>query len=340
MNPKYLPFDTSYWIEMKIGSDVFRPRLPFGASAYAFYSLNADTVDGKHATELMGAHYQQAVTVAKSGGDYTTISGALSAINPSAANPYLIMVMPGVYEETIQLKSFVELKGSGRNSCKIFSSSGTPLIADGVGSASVEGFTLEAGVLYGLVCQGNSCPRINDCRIIARANHTVVAVLCKDNSAPWITNCELLGRDNGIKCEDSASPVVNNSQIEGDKAVWIDNALASPKINYSQIIGTIQNPNNSTKYQINNCTDAEGKLIGVTQAITAGTATYALNALNADMVDGKHASDLEKADYDHVLIVAKTGVIMLPSPLLWQVYNRLQIIDTLSWLCPGRMMIQ
>jgi len=123
--------------------------LPLGAAAYAFYSLNTDTVDGKHATELMGAHYQQAVTVAKSGGDYTTISEALSAITPSANNPYLIMVMPGVYEETVQLKSFVELRGSGRNSCKISSSSGTPLTMDGVGSASVQGVTIEARELMG-----------------------------------------------------------------------------------------------------------------------------------------------------------------------------------------------
>ncbi|MDI6782265.1 MAG: right-handed parallel beta-helix repeat-containing protein, partial [bacterium] len=303
--PLNLPFDTSYWIETKIVDQVLRPRLPFGAAAYAFYSINADTVDGKHATDLMGAHYQQAVTVAKSGGDYTSISSALAAISPSADNPYLVMVMPGVYEEAVQLKSFVELRGSGRNSCKIISSSGTPLtVPDGVESVSIERFTIDAGKLYGLVCSGNSCPMINDCRLIALADHTVAAALCNDNSAPWITNCELLAKNSGIKCDDSASPMVNNSQVKGDKAVWINNSLASPKINYSQIIGSIYNPGNSIRYQINNCFDMEGKLIGVTQAITAGTATY---ALNADMVDGKHASDLAKVHYDHVLIVSKTG---------------------------------
>lgn len=56
------------------------------------------------------------VVVAKSGGDYTTISAALAAITTaSASNPYVIRVAPGVYLEPggIDLKPYVDIEGSG-----------------------------------------------------------------------------------------------------------------------------------------------------------------------------------------------------------------------------------
>jgi hypothetical protein len=56
--------------------------------------------------------YQQTVTVAKSGGDYATIQGAIDSITDAAANKrYCVLVYPGDYAETITGKSYVELMG-------------------------------------------------------------------------------------------------------------------------------------------------------------------------------------------------------------------------------------
>lgn len=64
------------------------------------------------------------ITVAKTGGDYKTISEALNAVtDASAANTYVIKVMPGTYEESIQMKPYVDVVGSGQENTKITSSS-------------------------------------------------------------------------------------------------------------------------------------------------------------------------------------------------------------------------
>jgi len=60
--------------------------------------------------------YAQTLTVAKSGGDYTTITAALAAITDAATGKrYCIKVMPGTYTEaaTLTLKSYVDIEGSG-----------------------------------------------------------------------------------------------------------------------------------------------------------------------------------------------------------------------------------
>ncbi len=76
------------------------PDTRIAAVPYALQAqeaVDADTVDGLHASEL-GTHYQNVVVVAKSGGDYTSVQAAIDSITDAAAgNPYLVWVAPGVY---------------------------------------------------------------------------------------------------------------------------------------------------------------------------------------------------------------------------------------------------
>jgi len=87
--------------------------------------LDADTVDGMHAGEL-GAHYQNVVIVAKSGGDYTGVQAAIDSITGTgAANAYLVWIAPGVYSETVTMKPFVHLQGAGQQVTIITSTAGS-----------------------------------------------------------------------------------------------------------------------------------------------------------------------------------------------------------------------
>jgi hypothetical protein len=64
-----------------------------------------------------GYDLAQVVWVAKSGGDFTSLSAALASITDnSASKPYVVKIAPGVYTETapVAMKNFVDVEGSGQ----------------------------------------------------------------------------------------------------------------------------------------------------------------------------------------------------------------------------------
>lgn len=116
------------------------PRQSLTASPYANYALKApwtglmnmpagfaDGVDN-------GGSYQNIKVVAKSGGDFTTITAALNSItDASDTNRYLIYVAPGTYTERVTMKPYVDIQGAGEVNTKISNSGGTgSLFDDGV----------------------------------------------------------------------------------------------------------------------------------------------------------------------------------------------------------------
>lgn len=65
------------------------------------------------------------ITVAKSGGDYTTISEAVANANDSSDNPITIMLYPGTYDEHITLLDrHISIIGVNRDTCIIRDDSG------------------------------------------------------------------------------------------------------------------------------------------------------------------------------------------------------------------------
>jgi hypothetical protein len=69
--------------------------------------------------------YSNTVTVAKSGGDYTTITAALNAItDASATNRYAVYIYPGEYDEEVTMKEYVDFIGIDRESVIIHPTTG------------------------------------------------------------------------------------------------------------------------------------------------------------------------------------------------------------------------
>ena len=97
------------------------------------YDLTDATVDNFVVTAEVsggGGAYQQVVTVAKSGGDFTTIQDAVDSITDAAVNKrYLVLVYSGVYAEDITMKQYVYLCGMSRDGCIIQTSSAVELVS-------------------------------------------------------------------------------------------------------------------------------------------------------------------------------------------------------------------
>lgn len=89
----------------------------------AAYAMNAPSSSS-------GVDWQYVKIVAKSGGDYTSISDAMSAITPTSSSRYLVLVMPGTYVEQVTVKEYVHLKGAGVASTIISSTANTNNVND------------------------------------------------------------------------------------------------------------------------------------------------------------------------------------------------------------------
>lgn len=87
-----------------------------------------------------GSPYSNLLVVAKSGGDFSSVQAALDSIgDAAAANPYLVYVAPGVYEEQVALKPYVALEGAGEGTTTILWTGGSQAPWEGGGSATMRG---------------------------------------------------------------------------------------------------------------------------------------------------------------------------------------------------------
>ena len=177
------------------------PRQALSATPYASYASKApwtgltgvpagfaDGVDN-------GSVYQNVRVVAKSGGDFTSIQAALDSItDASAANPYLIHIAPGVYSETVTMKAYVDIEGSGELNTKITQVgsavfTGTVL---GANNAELRFLTVEntGGFATAVAIYNNGAsPRLTHISAIASGGGTSTTGVSNTNdSSPSMTN--------------------------------------------------------------------------------------------------------------------------------------------------------
>jgi parallel beta-helix repeat protein len=206
--------------------------------------------DGKKQTVSFSGScvsFQHVFTVAKLGGDYSTIDSALSACTgATAGNGYLIRVMPGTYSESVNCLPYVHLKGAGKYSTVI---NGSVFGAD---SCIIEGFFIKESVH----CLGVSPTIIHNIITTSEAPYGIEIASDADgiHAKPWVIQNEIIdclgwgiynhdfGSDpwiignkilrnssGGIKCENT-SPLISNNYIYDNHSygIYLIGALDTP----------------------------------------------------------------------------------------------------------------
>jgi hypothetical protein len=104
--------------------------------------INAATLGGKTVAQVVASTPRPAgvVSVAKTGGQFTSVSAALASINDNGpAHRYLVKVAPGTYTETgsVAMKNYVDIEGSGQNVTTITCACGSDTTVSNGGSNAV-----------------------------------------------------------------------------------------------------------------------------------------------------------------------------------------------------------
>jgi hypothetical protein len=185
-------------------------------------------------------YYGNVVTVAKSGAAFTSIQGALDSIlDAGANNPYLVWVGPGVYNERVTMKPYVEIAGAGQLATRItFTGSGSNTTGTVVaaGNATLRSVTVEntGGAAYALAIYVNAAsPRLIDLTATASGDNNIsAAVFVNGAASPTITDATLtaVGAGNNhyaLYVLGASTPTVSRSTITASGAAVLNHGVLS-----------------------------------------------------------------------------------------------------------------
>ena len=127
------------------GFQQLSPDAPLASVPFAFNAQTLNGLDSSAFAPISHTHSEyltrtladtlydhrppNVILVAPVRGDFTSIQAAInSVISPSVSNPYLIVVAPGLYTESITLTPYVDVQGSGVNLTTITHDGSTPTV--------------------------------------------------------------------------------------------------------------------------------------------------------------------------------------------------------------------
>lgn len=251
---------------------------------------------GNATWQISNPHYQNIIVVAKTGGDFDTISGALASITDAAdSKRYLIYVAPGVYNERVTMKPYIDIEGSGEHTTKITYTGGTAVheaTLIGASNAEIRFLTVENtgsnNAAYAMY-NNNASPTIRYLNIISSNGTNLTGGIYNSNSSLIMqnvtitvtgTNCNCIGLygvvSTTIKMDNGAIDV--SGDTKGVYAVFAD-AGANISIRNANISASGINCNTYAVYNAYNITlfnvivTAQGSGTGTVSGIYGGKLT-------------------------------------------------------------------
>jgi len=191
------------------GAATLSPRVALNPAPYALYAQKT-------------ASYRNVLVVAQANGDYTSIQAALDSItDASDANRYLVWVAPGVYNEQVTMKPYVDIEGAGEAATRI-ASTGSAWHDDGTvtgaSNAELRSLTVEnigGGASYAIaIYNGGASPRITQVTARASGGNANIGISNYDAAAPTLSRVasEASGGSNAYGIYNSAAaPFVSDA---------------------------------------------------------------------------------------------------------------------------------
>lgn len=221
---------------------------PISGTKISSTGLDADTVDGKHASDFAPAthtHYYGGVAVvAKSGGDYTDPVTAMNDVaawcgTPSATNPCLLKIMPGVYDigsNSVQMQQYVDIEGSGENITKVTGNTSNGGTVNGASYAEIRFIKIEnTGIGSAAIFNTNSSsPKIINVTVSGQCG-----VMNTNSSSPVMTNVTAyatIGVYNANLCNPTMTNMIIKASGAGSHGVY--NVTSSPTMTNIDITST------------------------------------------------------------------------------------------------------
>ena len=174
--------------------------------------------------------YANVIVVAKSGGDFTDPLAAINSItDASATNPYLIKIMPGVYDlgaNTIAMQSFVDIEGAGEKTTKIYGTGYLYLFMRGASDAELRYLTVESIINNGCALfNTGSSPKVSHVTVINSGGGGIA--ICNQDSTAIFTDVTAVSRgifapppyntawgNRGIENSGGGSPSFTNVKVD------------------------------------------------------------------------------------------------------------------------------
>lgn len=244
---------------------------PISTSKLNIGSTAGTVAAGDHNHDgLYQKKYANVIVVAKSGGNFTDpVTAVNSVIGASANNPYLIKIMPGVYDigqNNIAMKEFVDIEGSGEGITTITGNlEGTPGLLQGAANCELRFIKIKNTAdwqAYGVIVSGPS-PFIKMNKITIEMNESSATTAILNNGDASISDLQIISSNNAIKNNGTisltkaninsngvgiynfGSAVITNSYINAPNGTAVNNngSLATVSIGNSELIGPIVNGN-------------------------------------------------------------------------------------------------
>lgn len=178
-----------------------------------------------------GSPYANVLVVAKSGGDFGSVQAALDSIGDAGPNnPYLVYVAPGVYTETVTLKSYVTVEGAGEGATVIRGTGGSQHPTSGSDSVTLIGaddaalrhLTVESvgtEQTFGVaIWNNNASPALTNVTAFAEASFSYgVYNISSSPKMSHVTTTAVSGSFNGYGVVNylSSSPTMSNVTATG-----------------------------------------------------------------------------------------------------------------------------